>query len=361
MDQSKRKYYPLLDLIKTIAAAVIIFFHCFPKGSSVPSFNEDVQIGMNIGQAFLHALLRFGVPCFFVISSFLLFKKINEKPENKGKYIAKFCTRVGYLTLFWFFLASVQQARDFYNFISTGNYYELIHRLVIIFLKGPGGYWYLVALVVSVLITSLIKSKKSFITIFVISILMYLVAISSSTYLGLFPKEYIDLAHYLEFHNSLFAGLFYVVMGYIIANRKTYKIKGHLVWLILSFFLMTGELFITLNFKWFFLPDAYISLPLYIYLLITYALSFDIKNEKFIKIAGKGRKVGGLLYLYQFQFFSHYYYMCECAGTLQLYRDNYMYVIIPVIICYISAYLLQTAFESLSKNYYQLNFLKYSY
>ena len=179
----RNKYYPLLDLIKCIAAMLVVTLHCFPEGASAEGAGIDNSIPMMLGQSFFQGLVRIAVPLFFVISSFLLFKRIEDDPDNKWKYIGRFCLRILFLYAFWYIVGLAPTIRDIVNYSYAGDTYHLIKYIVSTLWKGaPRGFWYLFALVLSVLITGIIKSKRSLIVITVISSVMYLYGCLNSAY-----------------------------------------------------------------------------------------------------------------------------------------------------------------------------------
>lgn len=370
MTVEKRKYFPLLDLLKWICALFVVSLHCFPKGTSAPStdvVNPTSPIPMYIGQAFLHPILRIAVPVFFIVSSFLLFRKIEQNPESKWVLIGKFTLRTACLYLFWYVVGLAPTLHDIFAFIQQNNYSDLFRYLLISFTKGaPRGFWYLGMLVASVLITALIKGKKSFVLIFVISCVLYVYGIFNSTYFGIFSlfqnpvSDFFKWAgYYFEFNICLLTALIYVVIGKFFATHENIKIKGHIPLLIVCFLMMVVEIFLVQYFKLFVFPDAFFTLPIFVFLLIALLIKVDIKNKKFLKVMQKCRKVGSFLYLFHFQFFYHLYNLLDILGA-NVFRENYALIVIPYIVCVLLAFLLQTACEKLSKHK-PLEFLKYSY
>ena len=101
----KRRYYPVLDLVRFLAALLIIGVHIFPEGSTTDGIGLDRSVPTLLGLSFMNACLRIAVPVFFLISSFLLFKKIGDDPEHKWQHIGAFCLRVLFLYLFWYIAA----------------------------------------------------------------------------------------------------------------------------------------------------------------------------------------------------------------------------------------------------------------
>lgn len=74
-----------IDILKYLMSIMIIMIH--------------------VGYSFKLPILRCAVPVFFIISSFLFFKKINSTEKDyKVKVLFKFISRALKLYLFWFIL-----------------------------------------------------------------------------------------------------------------------------------------------------------------------------------------------------------------------------------------------------------------
>lgn len=367
LEDKKIKYYPILDLVRFIAALFIILIHIFPEGSTTESVGFDSSIPTLLGISSVYALLRVATPIFFVISGFLLFKKIGLNPEKKWRYIGFFSLKLLFLYLFWYVVALPITIRDITGFINQGDTYNLVRYIVITLWKGaPRGFWFLVSLALSVLIVSLCKSKKSFIAIIIVSSLMYAYGCFNSAYFGIFAsgdnpvaKALFIAGDYLELVFSPLEALLFVVLGKIFAQYGSYKIKGNVVFIILSYFLMAGELFLTMYLKVFVYPDAYFFLPVFVFLFMNKIFSIEIENEKFSLVTKKLKKIGSFSYLFHIQFFYYLHWILDATGH-NIFRENYILLIIPFVICVLLSFGLQTLFEYLSK-YRYLKFLRYSY
>ena len=363
----KPKYYPVLDLLKFIAAVLVISIHIFPEGSTTESVGFDTSAGMLFAEAFVYALTRIAVPIFFFVSSFILFGKVERDPENKASYIKGFCLRVLFLYLFWYVVALPITIRDITGFISQGDTYNLIRYIVITLWKwAPRGFWFLVSSTLSVLLTSLTRTKKSLIILFVVAGLMYAYGCLNSSYFGLltlsddpFSKALYAVGSYMEFSFCPLQALLFVVLGKIFVLHGEFKIKGNIAFIILSFALMVGELFLTLNFGLCIYPDAFLSLPIFIFFFMNQILKIEVKNESFARVAKKLKKVGSFSYLFHIQFFYYLHWILDSIGH-NVFREQIALLLIPYIGCVAICFGLQTLFEYLSQ-YKYLRFLKYSY
>lgn len=365
--EKKIKYYPILDLVRFIAALLIISIHVFPEGSSISSVGLDNSIPTLVGESFAFALTRVAVPIFFVISSFLLFKQIDLDPENKWKYIKKFCLRILFLYLFWFIVGLPINIRDIYGFVSSGDHYELIRYIVNFFLKGaPRGFWFLVSLVVCILFTTLFKTKKSLTILIVISIVMYILGCLNSAYFGVFTlsndpfsNTMFKIGNYLELYCSHLEALVFVVLGRIFASHDSFKIKGNIIYIFIIFFFMVGELFLTLYFNLFVFADAFFFLPVFVFFFMNKMISLNIENESFTNISRKLKRVGSFSYLFHIQFFYYMHWILDSTGH-NIFRENIYLLVIPYLVCILLSFGLQSLCECLAK-YKYLKFLKYSY
>ena len=373
MDQSlapsnnKPQYYPVLDLVRFIAALLIIFIHIFPEGSSTQSIGLDASVPMLLTESFVYAILRPAVPIFFVISSFLLFRKIELDPENKWRYIKKFLLRLVFLALFWYVLALPLTIKDITGLVGQGDTFNLIRYIVITLWKGaPRGFWFLVSLGECVLITALCKSKKSMVILTVVASCLFIYGCFNSAYFGIivnndspFARGLANAGNYLEFSYCQLEALIFVVLGKIFAMHGPFKIKNGLIFIILAFLVMAGELFLTLYFGLFVYPDAYLALPFFIFLFMNKMLSINVENPSFIRVAKKLKKVGSFSYLFHIQFFAYLHWILDSLGS-NVFREQIALLLIPYFVCVLLCFGLQTLFEYLSK-YKYLRFLKYAY
>ena len=369
LNQSNKKpqYFAVLDFVRFIAALLIVSIHIFPEGSTTGSIGFDTSIPTLLGVSFAYSLVRAAVPVFFFVSSFLLFKRIELDKENKWKYIGSFLLRLLFLYLFWYIVGLPITIRDISSFISQGDTYNLIRYIVNTLWKGaPRGYWFLVSLGLCALITSCFNSRKSLLILFIVSCICYAYGCFNSAYFGVFEltdnpvsRALLFVGNYLDLYMSSFVAFIFVVLGKIFALHGSFKIKGNLVLIIVSFVLMVGELFLTQYFKLFKYSDAFFSLPIFVFLLMNKLLPLKTENESFIAKVQKLKKVGSFSYLFHIQFFYYMHWILDSLNS-NIFRDYIYLLVIPYLVCIVVSFGLQTLFEYLSK-YKFLRFLKYSY
>ena len=363
----KGKYYPVLDLVRFIAAMLIIFIHVFPEGSSASSVGLDTSVPMLLTESFVYAALRGGVPLFFLISAFLLFRRIEADKENKWKHIGSFCLRLLFLYLFWYVVALPLTIRDITLLVSNGDMNGLVRYFVITLWKGaPRGFWFLVALALGVLLSAKVEGKKGLIALLVVSGVLYAYGCLNSAYFGLFKlsddpfsRGFYAVGDYLELAFCPLEGLFFVALGKVFALHGPFRIKGNVVLIVLSFLLMGGELFLTLYLGIHVYADAFFSLPLFAILLLNRLLSIENGSESFVKVAKRLKKIGSFSYLFHVQFFVYLHWILDASGH-NVFRENIYLLFIPYVACVLLCFLLQPLCERLSQHR-PLGFLKYSY
>ena len=364
---AKGKYYPVLDLVRFIAAMLIVFIHVFPEGSNASSVGFDTSVPMLLTESFVYALLRGGVPLFFLISAFLLFRRIEADKEHKWKHVGAFCLRLLFLYLFWYVVALPLTVRDIVGFVSANDTYGLVRYIVITLWKGaPRGFWFLVALALGILISAKTEGKKSLIALLVVSGILYAYGCLNSAYFGLFKlsddpfsRGFYLVGDYLELAFCPLEGLFFVALGKVFALHGPFKIKGNTPLIVLAFLLMVGELFLTLYLRIHAYADAFFTLPLFVFLLLNRLLPIETKSASFALTAKRLKKVGSFSYLFHVQFFVYMHWILDASGY-NPFRENIYLLFLPYLACVLLCFLLQPLFERLSWHRY-LGFLKYSY
>ena len=365
--KKERRRYPVLDLVRFIAALLIIFIHIFPEGSTTSSVGLDPTLPVIISESFVYAIIRVAAPIFFFISSFLLFKRIEEDKENGWKKVGSFCLRLLFLYLFWYVVGLPLTIKDIVGFATSGDTNGLIRYFVITFWKGaPRGYWFLVSLAFSVFIANIVKGKKGLIVLTVISLVMYVFGCLNSAYFGIFvgredpfSKGFYFIGEYLELSFCYLEALLFVILGKIFALYGPFKIKGNIVFIVISFFLMVTELFLTISNNLLIYPDAYFSLPIFIFFFMNRILMINIESESFAKKAERLKKIGSFSYLFHIQFFVYLHWILDSCNC-NIFRQYIALLLIPYVVVVGLCFILQPLCERLSR-YRYLRFLRYSY
>ena len=154
-----KKQYNGLDLLKFLMALMVVMIHVKP--------NIHSEFLSNVFTPFLNI----AVPMFFVISSVLLFSKLNN---GGGAVILKYIKRIGILYLSWFVI-------DCWFIITHKPYFDLglRHGLLelvkdMIFGTTFPGSWYLSASVMGVLIVYGLSKVVNRYVVFLITLLIAL-------------------------------------------------------------------------------------------------------------------------------------------------------------------------------------------
>ena len=359
--------YPVLDLVRFIAAMLIIFIHIFPEGSTTASIGLDTGTPMLLTEAFVYAIIRSAAPIFFFTSSFLLFRKIQEEDGNGWKRIGSFCLRLLFLYLFWYVLALPLTIKDIVNYTSANDISGLFHYFLLTLWKGaPRGFWFLVSLALSVLIAHRFNGKKGLIALSILAGILYAYGCLNCAYFGIFAakedsfsKAMYFIGEYLELAYCPLQALLLVALGKIFALYGPFKIKGNIVFMILSFFLMVGELFFTLKQGLLIYPDAYFSLPLFVFFFMNKMLLAPTQSESFALKMKKLKNIGSFSYLFHVQFFVYFHWILDASGN-NPFRAHIFLLLLPYAACVGLCFILQPLCARLSKHR-QLRFLRYSY
>lgn len=145
---NQHKIYKGIDLFKLIAAILIVLLHTIETSDF---YANEVKF----------VITRLAVPFFFIASGFFFYKGLNNT-ENKKKYFIKYEKNLLLLFLVWAVLIYSPFTISSYindNPDSSAVYiaFLLIRRIFII---GPGAFWYLLALIISIAFIYLCYKKK---------------------------------------------------------------------------------------------------------------------------------------------------------------------------------------------------------
>ena len=225
----KENAIPGLDILKFIMALLVVAIHA----QAVNDMPRVYRITLPI--------INSAVPVFFIVSSYLLFKKIRQSHAHQAKGILlHFTYRLIALYLFW---AVIQfpLILNTRHYISMSLFEFLANFFLDIVLRSTfHGAWFLSALVLGVWIVFAMTKIFTDRNIWVIPLLFTLY----SYHADLLPMEYQSLwICYKELivnpQNSFPVALFWVSAGYIIANPVFKELikKNDIIKVILLFIL----------------------------------------------------------------------------------------------------------------------------
>ena len=185
-----KKQYDIFDLVKLIAALMIVALHTdlFPK--------------------VLQPWLSLAVPLFFIISSYLLFEKINNVEEKEKKEVVKkYVLRILKLYLFWFIVLLP------YTVIVRKVWFGIGKTIYsILFSSTFKASWFLIATIEGTLLIFLLRKKNykwQLVLFFIIYALSQIFAGSSNKILMFFEPEF-TICH----------SLIFILIGKMFADNK---------------------------------------------------------------------------------------------------------------------------------------------
>lgn len=328
-----------LDILKYICSILIIILHLRPF------LNYYNQLDL----AFNNIVTRICVPIFFMITGYF----VSKKEKNNINYIKEYIKKMIPLYLTWsiiYLIIIIVVAIVFLPSIINSYLIQiniplplillllviLIPLTIIVALFYTGTYyhlWYFPAVILSLLV--LLKWKKKFNPKILLYISFFLLLFGATeTYYGMLPlniKELISFYYNIFFttRNFLFFGLFYVVLGYVMGNRKELYSKYCFEKLAISFLMLIFEALILQNTD---RLDSNILLscvPLTYYLFIcSVYITEEKKNEKWKK---------------DLRNFSKYYYLIHpfvilvlsLTGIITKNTKPYIQILVVIIITHI--------------------------
>jgi peptidoglycan/LPS O-acetylase OafA/YrhL len=178
----------------------------------------------------LAEISRFAVPLFFCLSGYFL---SHSPHDSLSSSIKKSIIRIAPIYLFWwviYFVLSIILGYDYYKY----------HSQIEIFLSGGFGYhlWFLTALLFSTISFLILKRWFSLKTIFIVSIIAYIIITIFSTY-----NSISRIGASVDVRVTPFYGLPYLTAG-ALAARTSARLRWQtaLVLFVLAVGLNTGEL-----------------------------------------------------------------------------------------------------------------------
>lgn len=245
--KENKKELSNLDVVKYLCAILIILCHLRP----FVHYDEVIDMFFN------NIVTRIGVPCFFVMTGYLVSLKEKENPD----YISKYIKRTIPMYLLWSMIyLPFLGLLAYENMDVVQQYIAIFHvdvyllplvaipaLFVLLFYSGAYYHlWYFPALLSAVWVLK--KWKKHFrpVSLLVISFILLIFG-ATETYFGIFPefvqtvlqKYYYGI--FFTTRNFLFFGLFYVTLGYAMGYYNREHTKHSLCGLLVSIGLLALE------------------------------------------------------------------------------------------------------------------------
>lgn len=230
----QKKIISGLDVVKFIMAVMIVDIHVQGYKIAPPILQEYI----------IHPVESLAVPTFFVISSFLFFRKARYAESQSG-LVLHFIKRLCILYLFWCVVWSpiIYIQKDYFHPMSAWIPLYIVRD----FFLGSmfDASWFLGALIVGMpLVWGLSKILKYDALVVVIPLLAHFY-IQFAHNLPVGQDKFYDWYNTFELPQlSFIGGLLWIAIGYVMANRNVVvwisKIKNSMAWMsALLFFILS--------------------------------------------------------------------------------------------------------------------------
>lgn len=276
----KNKELFAIDVFKFICAILVVIIHVSP----FKELNEQLYFFLN------NVCTRIAVPFFFVCTGYFIFRKFEIYNIDYNK-LKKVMIKMISLYFLWVIIYIPVQIYDFSQ--SNASEADIKKYLFQVFFnRGYYQFWYLRALFVALIIISILfYFKVSLKKIFLLSFILFFIGLFETSYqkilgyIGFVPNSLIKLIDKImeligtTRNGSCFALLF-VVIGIIFAwyPIKIKPLKA-LIFTVITFLLMTGEIFLVANLKLQTRYDKFLLMPLVIFFL--FSMLLNIKTKKY--------------------------------------------------------------------------------
>lgn len=296
------KQYNGVDILKFVMALIVVMIHVKPNIHSNELF------------VLFKPLTMVAVPVFFVISSVLIFNKLNN--GNNGALL-KYCKRIGILYLCWLIIDSwfVFTHKSYFTEGWIRGFLDFIKD--VFFATTFPGSWFLSASVIGVVLVYYMSQKVNSFIVFLLCLLMYLYVCAITQLPAEFKTPYKWYAEHVreEVHLSFPAQMIWISLGQLISKkiswlqsvRNVYPIS---VWIsCVSFFLLmlTGNQILKIVVVLMFVITAYLvnipNKPIYKrirnYSILVFFFHFCIagKMNRFCNIVGDSLLTNWLYYI----------------------------------------------------------------
>ncbi len=341
------KNYDIFDLVKYILSIMVIAIH----SSLFPMV--------------LYPWLRLAIPLFFIISSFLLFKKINTSPKEERKsIIKKYIIRLIKLYLFWFIILIPFTIHRNINIFNNGVITGIMRIISSAFFSSTfPGSWYIIATIEGTLIVSYLSKKYNWKLLLVLFLIINILCSITQCYHTLFTNlSFLKKAY--SFYTIIFSqpqfnfsvALIYILLGKLFADGKFdhFKKVTFIVTMIASIILLYLEWRFIYKLNGYYNRDCYIFLVPLSFSMFGLIRNIDtrVKNYKTL------RQISNFSYPFHISFIAVIH---AILNKIKFISSNEIYYSISTFlittICVIFAY---SIVHCLEKNKY-LNFLKYSH
>ena len=208
--QTNRFTYDILDLTKFILSFFVVAIHA------------------EIFPSVLYPWLRVAVPLFFMISSFLLFTRINDKSESEQRIqIRKFIKRNLSLYFTWFILLIPFTIYVRNAWFADGAMVGILRCIrSLLFGSTFRASWYIMASVIAVPLIWYLSKKINRYVLAALSAVLYILCCMTSNYAGLLDTIGLGILNSVSsvlfggMATSFLSALIWVVAGKAFADKK---------------------------------------------------------------------------------------------------------------------------------------------
>lgn len=263
-----------VDIAKFVGSILIFAMHC------------TALVDYKITQNLLEIISHWGVPFFFVSSSYFLHKKY-AGGNIERKHLLHYLSRIGMLYLYWmiFNLPSIYIIHFYQKDLSSVNTWLDFFKCF--FLSSTfTGSWYLVSCIFSACFIYWLSKRLKTKMILLLTLPFYLLCVFTSVYKGILPVQLYNIFYELCFPLNIFNGCFCFALGKYISENEymltKYLAKKRALFLfVLSYLLFVIEILFTMHFNVFGSTSVAFSTALLSYALFLICLEtkISIKNN----------------------------------------------------------------------------------
>lgn len=273
-------YLNNLDILRYICSILIIILHIRP-----------FYLYNNLDFIFNNYITKIGVPIFFTITGYFLFKK----EKDNQLYIKKYLKNILVIYLIWsviylpFFIKYSTDYVGFDNgYLFIFDKSKILYSILVGLLYNGLFYhlWYFPALILSIIILYILKKKINIKVILFISFILLVIG-SFESYCGLLPLSIRSiLTNYLKIfyttRNGLFFGLFYLTLGYYLGSKDILQIESNFILLLFFIFLLALESNF-ISYIYYTRLDILLTVPFIVYFMFT-SFIYITNNKNTLKI-----------------------------------------------------------------------------
>ncbi len=342
LKSTQKKGMDILDLVKMILAFMVVAIHS------------------GLFDPFLYPWLRLAVPLFFMISSYLFFKKINgcEHSKERNQALKDFVLRNLKLYAFWF-IVLFPVSGILRGWFDMGGEDAVVNIIINFFIGSTFvASWFISALIIGVIVVFLARNTNKT-ALLVVGIVLYLLVSLRTSYMFVF-KNWTDMlyavatfeAYTFSPINSFPAGIPWIIFGKLFADGyfSKIKIKTSAITLGVSSVLLFAEWFLIMHFSGKYSKDFYIMLLPCCLAILNILLQLKPINLKYAK---EMRKISVFVYA------SHgslVHCLVFAFNRINLPLPSFVIYILTLVIC-VGAALLVFVLEK----YKYLKWLRYSH